>query len=175
MIHKTIKAASSLHPSAPQTSPTNSIRVTFELPSCTWACRIFVCGDFNGWDKSATPMRQERDGVWRATVDLEPNRRYLFRYLIDGNWQSDYHADGWSESGYGSENSIVDTGVLSDALIEDPHTLALLYPYIDTANTVEGRQPESTVAPPVVIATEERTLLSKHPVRQRTAAVRRAA
>jgi len=120
-------------------------------------------------------MRQDRDGVWRATIDLEPNRRFLFRYLIDGNWQSDYHADGWSENGYGSDNSIVDTGILSDAIPEGQGVPATLYPYIGMADLAEERQPESAVAAPVVVAAEGRVLLSPRPVRQRTDAVRHAA
>ena len=38
------------------------------------------------------PLRQGRDGVWRIQLDLETGRRYEFRYLIDGHWQTDYMA-----------------------------------------------------------------------------------
>jgi hypothetical protein len=89
------------------------VRVTFELPSCIWADRIAVTGDFNDWSHTATPLRQGRDGVWRASVDLPANRRFEFRYLIDGKWQTDYHADGSHTNEFGSENSVVDTGLLT--------------------------------------------------------------
>lgn len=118
-------------------------------------------------------MRQDRDGVWRATVDLEPNRRYHFRYLIDGNWQSDYHADGWAESGYGSENSIVDTSILTDADPAMSGGLARRHP--DSANIVEERQSVSSGFAPVIIIGEEHVLHSRRPVRQRTAVVRHTA
>ena len=101
MIHKTV------------VSGCNMVRVTFELPSCIWADRIFVTGDFNEWTRSATPMRQGRDGVWRATVELASGQRYQFRYLIDGQWQTDWHADGSVVNSYGSENSLVDTSIVS--------------------------------------------------------------
>lgn len=106
----------------PITPPYSKVRVTFELPSCTWAHRISVCGDFNGWEVGALVMRQERDGIWRATIDLEPNRRYEFRYSLDGAWQTDYHADGWSTNRHGSENSVVDTGLLSEGEVEIMHS-----------------------------------------------------
>ncbi len=34
------------------------VRIVFELPSCLWADRIFLVGDFNQWDEKQTPMRQ---------------------------------------------------------------------------------------------------------------------
>jgi hypothetical protein len=83
------------------------VRVTFELPSCIWADRIFLVGDFNQWSQNATPMRQDRDGVWRVVLDLEHGKQCEFRYLIDGQWRTDYHADGATSNGYGTENSVV--------------------------------------------------------------------
>jgi hypothetical protein len=41
-------------------------------------------------------------------VELPIGQRFEFRYLIDGRWQTDYHADGFTENGFGSHNSIVD-------------------------------------------------------------------
>ena len=83
------------------------VRVIFELPSCIWADRIFLVGDFNHWDQRATPMCQERDGVWRAAIDLKAGTQAQFRYLIDGQWRTDYHADGYLHNEFGSENSVV--------------------------------------------------------------------
>ncbi len=83
------------------------VRIVFELPSHIWADRIFVAGDFNGWDETANPMRQDRDGLWQATLDLPAGSRCHFRYLIDGQWRTDYHADGCATNAYGAENSVV--------------------------------------------------------------------
>lgn len=96
MIHKT-----------PSPSP-GHVRVIFELPACIWADRIFLVGEFNDWNTAITPFAQGRDGVWRATVDLPVGQQYQFRYLVDGSWQTDYHADGWVHNNFGSQNSIVD-------------------------------------------------------------------
>ncbi len=83
------------------------VRIVFELPSCLWADRIFLVGDFNQWDEKSTPMRQDRDGVWRATLDLPAGRNYQFRYMIDGQWKTDYHADSFAQGSYGADNSVV--------------------------------------------------------------------
>ena len=98
------------------------VRVRFELPSCIWADRISVVGDFNNWERFANPLKQERDGAWRAVLDLPIGKRYAFRYLIDGSWQTDTNADGFIASQPGLESSIVDTSMsepifhLNDAL-----------------------------------------------------------
>ena len=83
------------------------VRVVFELPSCLWADRIYLVGDFNNWDERSTPMCQERDGVWRATLDLPAGSHAQFRYMIDGQWKSDYHADGFAQGSFGADNSVV--------------------------------------------------------------------
>jgi len=91
-------------------SPTAGwLYVSFELPSCLWADRIFLVGDFNQWDESSMPMRQDRDGIWRVTVELPLGHCYEFRYLIDGTWMSDSHADGFAQNSFGISNSIVQT------------------------------------------------------------------
>ncbi len=82
------------------TSQPGLVCVVFELPSCVWADRIVVSGTFNNWDERAVTMHQDRDGVWRARLELPIGQRYEFRYLIDGRWQTDYHADGFMDNGY---------------------------------------------------------------------------
>jgi hypothetical protein len=84
-----------------------SVRIVFELPSFIWADRIAVVGDFNQWCQESTPMHQEQDGTWRAIVDLPLGGRYQFRYLVNGIWMTDHHADGCAANRYGSDNSIV--------------------------------------------------------------------
>lgn len=93
------------------------IRVIFELPAYIRARQVNVVGDFNQWSRTATPLRQERDGVWRAVVDLPNGRRYEFRYLVDGQWMSDLHADALTINAYGSQNSLVITALAVDDLL----------------------------------------------------------
>lgn len=96
------------------------VRIVFELPACIWADRIFLVGEFNQWCKESIPFVQGRDGVWRATVDLPCGRSYQFRYLVDGSWQTDYHADGWVDNDYGSQNSVVHATYSGEVLHANP-------------------------------------------------------
>lgn len=168
MIHKSI--------TPPLVNRSPLVRVTFELPSCTWACRIFVCGDFNDWSANSLQMRQDRDGVWRASIDLPPNQQFEFRYLIDGNWQTDYHADGWSDSGYGSENSIVDTSLLPELTPKELSDLAEPIA-IDMPKFVrpQSSQTATRTYPTVSMIVEERATAAQRPVSQPAHAVKRVA
>ena len=85
----------------------NHVRIVFELPASVWADRIMVVGDFNHWNPTAMPMQQDRDGVWRAELDLPHGSRCEFRYLIDDHWKTDYQADNFVTNTYGTENSVV--------------------------------------------------------------------
>ena len=110
------------------------VRIVFELPSCLWADRIYLIGDFNQWNEHATPMHQERDGVWRATLDLPAGQQYQFRYMIDGQWKTDYHADGFAQGLYGADNSVVYSTLpvpaLEEAscLVQDSHPVRPMVP-----------------------------------------------
>ena len=85
------------------------VRIGFELPAYLWADRVYVVGDFNDWDRQRTPLRQDRDGVWRVEVDLPCGQRFQFRYYVDNHWLTDNHADGMTDNPYGTQNSIVET------------------------------------------------------------------
>lgn len=88
-------------------SQTDHARIIFELPDSLWADRVFVTGDFNQWSPTQTPLIQERDGAWRATLDLPAGKRYQFHYLINGEWHTDFQADGFVTDGEGLPNSII--------------------------------------------------------------------
>jgi len=93
---------------------TDCVRIIFELPACVWADRIFSVGAVTVKRSTVTPFAQSRNGVWQAVFDLLAGREYQFRYLVDGRWQTDFHADGWAVNEFGSQNSIVDATLPSD-------------------------------------------------------------
>jgi hypothetical protein len=93
------------------------VRIRFELPPFLWADQVAVVGDFNDWSPTATPLRQDREGVWQAQVDLPLGSRCEFRYLVDGAWMTDYHADGFAPNRYGSNNSVIMAILPQDVMI----------------------------------------------------------
>jgi 1,4-alpha-glucan branching enzyme len=86
-------------------------KATFTLPqeAAPEAKEVALVGDFNEWDTQAgIPMKKQKDGVFKAVVELESGKEYQFRYLIDGEtWENDWEADGYVTNGVDGENSIV--------------------------------------------------------------------
>jgi len=89
----------------------NTWRVFFKLPakSAVPAKQVYLVGDFNNWDTSAHPMKKLKNGDFTISLELEPEKQYQFRYLLDiGRWENDCQADGYARSDYGDcDNSVI--------------------------------------------------------------------
>ncbi|MBF0487931.1 MAG: isoamylase early set domain-containing protein [Nitrospirae bacterium] len=84
---------------------TNICRVTFTLQkeAAPDAATVAIAGDFNSWDSASHMMRRSRNGNFTITLDLEAEKDYQFKYLIDGTrWENDWKADR-----YDGDNSVV--------------------------------------------------------------------
>lgn len=90
------------------------VKVEFTLPDAIAANAetVYLVGDFNNWDETATPMTRYKNGKFKVTLDLEPNRDYQFRYLVNGTqWHNDWDADRYVANPFSGDNSIVSTRV----------------------------------------------------------------
>ena len=88
------------------------VRVTFSMPSLEGCETMHLAGDFNDWSETDAPMARQADGSWAVKLDLDNNRHYHYRYLVNGReWHNDWQADEYAPGPYGSDNSVV---VLSD-------------------------------------------------------------
>ncbi len=61
------------------------IRFTYYDPR---ARQVYLAGDFNGWDVTATPMKRDDQGVFSVVVPLGPGR-YEYKFVVDGQWVAD--------------------------------------------------------------------------------------
>ncbi len=86
-------------------------KVTFRVPkkAAMGANAVAVVGDFNNWSIKDHAMKPLKSGDFTLTLDLESNREYQFRYLMDEKtWENDWEADKYVRSEYGNcENSVV--------------------------------------------------------------------
>ena len=86
-------------------------KVTFRLSKSVVqsAAHVHLVGEFNQWNILATPMKRLKNGGFTLTLDLEPNRSYQFRYLIDQvRWENDENADKYVPTPFGDcDNSVV--------------------------------------------------------------------
>lgn len=84
-------------------------QVTFQLPSEIEAQAATIVGDFNGWDQSASPLKKIKS-MWKTTLELEKDKSYQFRYLVNGSeWYNDEAADSYVPNNINGDNSVVVT------------------------------------------------------------------
>ncbi len=70
---------------------------------------VRIIGEFNDWDMNVAPMNKLKNGDFSYMIDLEKERAYQFRYLVDGKkWINDESADAYLPSPFpGVENSVI--------------------------------------------------------------------
>jgi hypothetical protein len=79
-----------------------------ELPDKLDIDALYIVGDFNEWHETATPMKRNRKGVYRATIELLPGQDTQFRYLANGeHWFNGWDADDYVPNDFGSENCLL--------------------------------------------------------------------
>ena len=92
-------------PAAKPTAPkTLSVGFALHKPD---ARGVSLCGEFNGWSPTATPMKRQGDGLWKATLALAPGR-YQYKFIVDGEWIADPAAQINVPNQHGSLNSVVE-------------------------------------------------------------------
>ena len=69
------------------------------------ADKVFLVGDFNGWDTTKTPLARDNDGSWTVTIPLSAGR-HLYGFVVDGSWSTDPHAPLAPDDGFGHANSV---------------------------------------------------------------------
>ena len=91
----------------------NVCRVRFKLQKEVIgpAETVNLVGGFNNWDESAGAMKKLKNGDFSAVLDLELERSYQFRYLVDDTrWINDEKADIYLPSPFhGEDNSVITT------------------------------------------------------------------
>jgi 1,4-alpha-glucan branching enzyme len=69
------------------------------------AQKVSLGGDFNNWDTQATPMKKNKNGIWKVTVNMKPGR-YEYRFFVDGKWENDLSCTGCVPNEFGSMNCV---------------------------------------------------------------------
>lgn len=83
-----------------------SNEVTFAFTENPNAKKVFIAGDFNGWDVRSRRMVKVKDGSFRARIKLEPGE-YEYKYIVDGQWHADADANVQRSNPFGTVNSVV--------------------------------------------------------------------
>ena len=88
----------------------NVVKVTFHSPASIKAETVHLVGDFNEWNEQKNPMTKGKDGRFTLTLELQKDREYQFRYLVNATeWHNDWEADKYVPNPFSGDNSVVVT------------------------------------------------------------------
>ena len=91
-----------------KSKPVCKVTFSLEAENANGAKTVAVLGEFNDWDSSATPLKKQKDGSFKGTVELDAGKEFQFRYLVDGEtWLNDVQADKFVASGISSDQNSV--------------------------------------------------------------------
>ena len=84
---------------------TEKARKTEFFLSAPQARSVSIAGDFNQWDTFSHSLKQDRKGVWRISLPLNPGQ-YEYRFFVDGEWQNDPNCSSFVENPFGTSNGL---------------------------------------------------------------------
>lgn len=91
---------------APHERATKGKTVVFSLIH-PGASRVFVAGDWSGWDPLSSPMELgESAGAFRLELHLPPGR-HEYKFIVDGAWREDTENPNRVPDGCGGFNSVL--------------------------------------------------------------------
>lgn len=86
-------------------------KVTFALngEEVANAEKVQLVGDFNEWNvKKAIDLKKFKNGTFKTTLDLDTEKEYQFKYLIDSErWENDGEADKYVNNGVSADDNFV--------------------------------------------------------------------
>lgn len=89
-------------------APVVVVRLELRAPA---ARHVSVAGTFNRWNAEANQMARNEEGLWTATLPLEPGV-YAYMFIVDGReWVADPNAPTVRDDGFGNRNSVMRVGI----------------------------------------------------------------
>jgi len=79
-------------------------RVSFSLQTIG-AKEVVLVGDFNNWNSTSHPMKNDQNDIWSKTVML-PVGTYEYKFLVDGIWRLDPQNNQTCPNCFGTYNNI---------------------------------------------------------------------
>lgn len=95
--------ATTKSPTSKKSEATKTVKFEFFAPDAKSVC---VAGTFNNWKAGATKLERDKSGKWITALNLAPGA-YEYRFVVDGNWQSDQKPVECVPNPFGSYNCVV--------------------------------------------------------------------
>lgn len=71
------------------------------------AKNVSIGGDFNNWNPKKTLAKMNKNGSWKARLDLTPGK-YQYKFMVDGQWQNDPRCSSCVPNSFGTLNCLID-------------------------------------------------------------------
>ncbi len=84
------------------TSSKKQQKFSFAAPT---AMSVQLVGNFTDWQARPISMQKGDDGIWHATLELEPGMHH-YRFLVDGQWQDDPECMLRVPNPYGGQDAV---------------------------------------------------------------------
>ncbi|MGH9882584.1 MAG: S8 family serine peptidase, partial [Pyrinomonadaceae bacterium] len=69
---------------------------------------VTVAGDFNNWERAATPLSKDASGLWFAEIETPAAGRYQYKFIVDERRWIEDPSNGLKEpDNYGGLNSVL--------------------------------------------------------------------
>ena len=69
---------------------------------------VSVAGDFNGWNRSATPLTRHNSGLWSTEIVVPQSGRFEYKFIVDGRrWVEDPSNGMKVPDNHGGLNSVL--------------------------------------------------------------------
>ncbi|MDO6737328.1 isoamylase early set domain-containing protein [Wenyingzhuangia sp. 2_MG-2023] len=89
-----------------KTKPVCKVTFSHMAPEAT---EVFLVGDFNEWDATATPLKKLKSGLFKVVVDLEIEKSYQYKYIADGTYVNDEEPEALVFNEFANaENSLIE-------------------------------------------------------------------
>jgi len=66
---------------------------------------VSIAGDFNDWNTMNHPMKKDKKGIWKVSLNLAPGT-YQYNFFVDGEWQCDPNCTDRVENPFGTFNCV---------------------------------------------------------------------
>lgn len=80
-------------------------KVNFQLEAPD-AESVYLVGSFNNWDTTATPMKKDKWGFWKISIELSLGT-YEYLFYVDGRWQNDRMRTELKKNPFGTTNNVL--------------------------------------------------------------------
>lgn len=87
-----------------KTTGTKTKKISFSFIG-PQAENVSIAGDFNNWDTMSHPMKKDKKGVWKISLDLKPGT-YQYNFYVDGEWQNDPNCTEYIDNPFGTLNCV---------------------------------------------------------------------